>query len=128
MESAALEWRVFSFEVSPQQLTTALDGLDVLGVRGVLIDKTLAAVVEQWHSDDGNDPTEYTDCLYRDQAAGPFVKFSAQRAWIKAKINEHAVLRHRDIEKTFVVGEIPEKAFLAYKSDSINDQENATRP
>ena len=41
-QSMDLDWRVFSFDVAPENLTTAIKGLHVLGVRGVLLDNNLA--------------------------------------------------------------------------------------
>lgn len=41
-------WRVLSFEIAPEVLTTALDGLAVLGCRGILLDETLARPAAIW--------------------------------------------------------------------------------
>lgn len=115
LAAVKLDWRVFSFDVAPEHLGTALDGLEVLGVRGVLIGKTLAAAVGQWRPDENTDAPDYTDCLYRRQPGDPFTKFDSQHSWIESRINEHASLLQRDIEKTIVVGEIPAQALWRTK-------------
>ena len=43
-----LDWRVLSFDVKSANLQMALDGLDVLGVEGVLIDPSLSDAARQW--------------------------------------------------------------------------------
>ena len=110
LESMGLDWRVFSFDVPPTHLTTALDGLEALSVRGVLIDESLANTIGGWRSDQPDDQADYTDCLFRDEVDGPLLRFAAQQAWTKARINEHAALLQRDIERTYVAGEIPSQA------------------
>ena len=104
LESMQLEWRVFSFDVSPDDLATALNGLDVLGVRGVLIDPTLATAAGAWRAEAGDDDRQLVDCLYRSEDES-FVKFGAQFAWLQSLINQHAETLKRDIEKTIVIGD-----------------------
>ncbi len=43
-----IDWRVLSFDVEPSKLHLALDGLDVLGVEGVLIDPSLSDAAKLW--------------------------------------------------------------------------------
>jgi hypothetical protein len=43
-----LDWRVLSFDVEASKLHVALDGLDVLGVEGVLIDPSLSEAANIW--------------------------------------------------------------------------------
>ncbi len=111
LQSVDLEWRVFSFNVAPDQLSTALEGLEVLGVQGVLICKALSAAVCSWRSgDDNHEQSPFTDCLFREMPDAPFVKFAAQQRWLEAKIEQHASMLQREINKTFVIGEIPDQA------------------
>ncbi len=48
LSSMQLDWRVLSFNVLPANLSVALDGLQVLGVEGVLIDENLANAGMEW--------------------------------------------------------------------------------
>ena len=109
LASAGLEWRVFSFDVSPQSAATALDGLEALGVSGVLIDESLTESASTWR-DQSSQGESYVDCLCFADASQSFTKMSVERTWAKTRFNEHAALLQRDIEKTFVAGEIPAKA------------------
>ena len=45
-----IDWRVLSFDVAPSKLHLALEGLDVLGVEGVLIDPSLSDAAKLWAS------------------------------------------------------------------------------
>ena len=110
LESVGLEWRVFSFDVTPMNLHIALDGLEVLGVRGVLLGTTLLNAARPWRATSDGDGPDYTDCLYRDDPQLPLLKFDAQHSWIKSKVNEHAAYLNRDIQRTIVFGAIPKQA------------------
>ncbi len=112
LQSLNLEWRVFSFDVPPDKLGRALDGLEVLGVRGVLIDDMLAPVAGRWRvvvDEEGGAAAEtqfaYVDCLYRDVAADSFGKHGAGNAWFQTIINKHAKAIDHAIEKTILIGD-----------------------
>jgi hypothetical protein len=113
LQSLSLEWRVFSFDVPPDKLGRALDGLEVLGVRGVLIDDRLAPVAGRWRAgaDQGNDDDAaetqpaYVDCLFRDAAADSYCKHGAANAWFQSVISEHAEAIGHAIEKTILIGD-----------------------
>ncbi len=66
--SMKLDWRVMSFDVAPENLTVALAGLEVLGVRGVMIGSSLASHAAKWAT--GHMPDQAgasrIDCFYRD--------------------------------------------------------------
>ncbi len=44
-----LDWRVLSFDVPPDKIQVALDGAEVLGIRGVLIDPVLCQAATDWY-------------------------------------------------------------------------------
>lgn len=43
-----LDWRVLSFDVSVDNIPTALEGFHVLGIRGVLVDPSVSHAVARW--------------------------------------------------------------------------------
>lgn len=53
-----LDWRVLSFDVEANSITQALDGCDVLGFRGVLIDRSLQLAASRWHQRKQSDLAE----------------------------------------------------------------------
>lgn len=65
-----LEWRVLSFDVEAEDVPAALNGFDVLGIRGVLIDPSVCEAAAKWYAEKSNvaedGPPEPVDCLYRD--------------------------------------------------------------
>ena len=118
LDAMRLDWRVFSFDVAPAHLATALDGLEVLGVRGVLIDATLGEAAMQWRvvepdgdrgdHDDAQKSAAVAglvDCLFRTETADTFVKYGALSSWLQSLTNQHAESLNRDIEKTIVIGD-----------------------
>lgn len=72
-----LEWRVLSFDVDDPDIEAALNGFNVLGIQGVLIDPSVSRAAAVWYSgqqdsDDSDDSgdsdaPESIDCLYRDE-------------------------------------------------------------
>ncbi len=66
-----LEWRALSFDVEEKDIAAALDGFEVLGIRGVLVDASVGAAVGKWCATKipaAGDPSDSAiDCLYRDQ-------------------------------------------------------------
>ncbi|NND97303.1 MAG: hypothetical protein HKN47_08255 [Pirellulaceae bacterium] len=104
LESLQLDYRVTSFDVPPDRLVAALDGLQVLGFHGVLVDDALASDVGQWcdnqndsgasDSADGqnssDDRCKPINCLFRDpQSPEKLVGFDAQAAWLIATTQSH---------------------------------------
>jgi hypothetical protein len=49
LSAMELEWRVLSFDVEPDKIAVALDGIEVLGICGVLIDSTLSQAASHWY-------------------------------------------------------------------------------
>lgn len=65
-----LDWRVLSFDVAESDVAAALDGFDVLGIRGVLVDVSVSRAASEWYRQRRNlnvDQMPAIDCLYRDQ-------------------------------------------------------------
>ncbi|MDG2222977.1 MAG: hypothetical protein P8L85_16475 [Rubripirellula sp.] len=70
LDDMNLEWRVLSFDVREADIPAALDGLEVLGIRGVLVDSSVSRAVANWYAakhsqQDG--AVLAIDCLYRDR-------------------------------------------------------------
>ncbi len=93
-EAMKLDWQVLSFDVDPEQLAVALDGLAVLGVEGVLVDENLAAAGTAWiRASDANAPT--FDCLHRDHKAiatqheNRWLATHAAGQWLLNTIRDH---------------------------------------
>ncbi len=61
-----LDWRVLSFQVAPDQIPKALDGAEVLGIRGLILDPTLAQAAAAWNDrrqTEGEQPPGHVDCF-----------------------------------------------------------------
>ncbi len=68
LKSLELDYRVLSFDVPAENLAAAINGLEVLGFRGVLVDQTLASDVAQWWQEKTENETigAPIHCLFRD--------------------------------------------------------------
>ncbi|TWU17489.1 hypothetical protein Pla52o_50450 [Novipirellula galeiformis] len=151
-----LDWRVMSFDVSPENLPIALAGLEVLGVRGILLGPHLVSAAACWaagHLPDPSGPV-VLDCFYRDpiarsglqastsQSSG-LLGFDAESQWISAQILAHLSAKGNDsTASACVIGEIrrdldtlfPEpfretlKQALAESDPSSEDQADSNRP
>lgn len=65
-----LEWRVLSFDVPEADIPAALNGLEVLGIRGVLVDSSVSRAVAKWYAakyPQRDEASIAIDCLYRDR-------------------------------------------------------------
>ncbi|GAA5508322.1 hypothetical protein [Novipirellula caenicola] len=119
-EAMKLDWRVMSFDVTPENLPVALHGLEVLGVRGILLGKNLVREAAQWaagHLPDQPSPV-VLDCFYRDPIfrSGPqgsasersgLLGFDAEGHWISAQIHAHLAAKPDDsAAAAYVIGEV----------------------
>ena len=103
LQASGLEWRVFSFDINAEDLPKALDGLEVLGARGVLIDPTLQAAASMWR--DAREPQPWSvDCFLHDD--GAFIGINALAVSVRRLIDQHLGTREGD-KSLFVAGEIP---------------------
>tara|TARA_R110002049_G_scaffold4601_2_gene31729 strand:- start:14546 stop:15307 length:762 start_codon:yes stop_codon:yes gene_type:complete len=105
--SMDLPWRVMSFDVQPEQVATALNGLETLAFRGVLIDESLADPATRWYSDrdPSNAPSTPLGCLYR--SPDDFTNFcgdSPTSSWLKERIEKHFSDRGKAIENAIWLG------------------------
>ena len=119
-EAMKLDWRVMSFDITPENLPAALHGLEVLGVRGILLGMNLIREAAQWaagHMPDHPGPA-VLDCFYRDpiarsglhgsppQSSG-LLGFDAESQWISAQIHAHLAAKQDDSAvSAWVIGEI----------------------
>jgi len=66
--SLQLPWRVMSFDIAPANVEPALNGLETLAFRGVLVDRSLAPLAAAWYraKDTSRRVPSLLGCLYRD--------------------------------------------------------------
>ena len=89
LRAMKLDWRVLSFDVKPADVAAALVGFSVTGIRGVLIDPSVAAAATQWYADRTSTDVSTIDCLYRSDDQEQLVGSYEQRAWIDDQISQH---------------------------------------
>jgi hypothetical protein len=92
LQSLGIEFRVTSFQVAPEDCQVAIDGLQVLNYRGVLVDSSLSMPAGAWK--DEVPPDEYAgahlDCLYRDaEQPQVFQAADAHGQWLSRSIKSH---------------------------------------
>lgn len=124
LKAMELEWRVLSFDVPPDEMSVALDGAEVFGMRGVLIDPTVSQAATEWFRQRQPD-SDHIDCLFRGED-GRLVGHNEQRDWIVAAINAHHERLGRDTDQRIWLGE-REAASLIH-SDGFSDDPAATPP
>lgn len=104
--SMQLQWRVMSFDIPPERTATALDGLETLAFRGVLVDQSLHFPARDWYRDKGlrqkiNAPV---GCLFRDpDNADVFVADAPATRWLAGRIENHA--QDHPIERAIWLGD-----------------------
>lgn len=104
LRSLNLDWRVLSFDVQPEHVEAALEGFAVTGIKGVLIDQSLANEARQWYANRrGDADSPFIDCLYRDSSYD-FVGAHEQHRWIDEQITRHGG------QRKFWIGSLPEEA------------------
>ena len=100
-------WRVMSFDVPPEQVGAALEGLEILAFRGVLIDRSLMESASDWYR--GRDPSESLlsplGCLFRTGDDGDhFTGQSPTSVWLAERIENHFAGIDRAIENAIWLG------------------------
>ena len=96
--SLDLDWRVLSCEVSPQQIDQAVDGADVLGFRGLLLDRGLVEVLKKDNSESGN-------CFFRDpQQTRGWQCECALTQWLEQAIETHFKSMEKTAERLLCIG------------------------
>jgi hypothetical protein len=119
-----LEWRVISFDVAPQAISAALDGAEVLGLRGILLDSNVCEAAAQW-CQQRQGAIDCIDCLYRDPE-GQFVGCNQQRAWVDEKIVKHREALGRDFSGCLWLGDQLDSSRI--ESVPFNDPPIAAAP
>ena len=88
LRALKLDWRVLSFEVQPADVAAALEGFNVTGIKGVIIDSSLAAEAKQWYSQRPGSVDSIIDCLWRDENFALLGEFE-QRRWVDEQLTRH---------------------------------------
>jgi hypothetical protein len=107
LQSLGIEFRVTSFQVDPQACKVALDGLQVLNYRGVLIDSSLSKHAGGWK--DQVLPDEYAgtnvDCFYRDSEQPElFLAADAHGQWLSDTIKRHLEQYNQSLDNYLWIG------------------------
>ena len=103
LSAMQLDWRVISFDVPPGEIAAALDGAEVLGMRGILIDSSVRAAASKWYGDRQPDAGQI-DCLYRVDE-GRFAGCSEQRGWIDQQLADHQKKLGRELVNCLWLGD-----------------------
>jgi len=98
-----LEWRVISFDVASEAIAAALDGAEVLGLRGILLDSNVSQAATEWCRP-RQPEIDAIDCLYRDPE-GMFVGCNQKRAWVGEQIAKHRESLGRDFSGCLWLGD-----------------------
>lgn len=107
LQHLKLDWRVFSFDVPPEHLHVALAGLEVLGVRGVLVDHLLTEAAASWKKPTDTEPSSTSvDCFHRGEDRA-FIGVDCQRHLIGTLLREQFCELEDDATvKVFVAGDL----------------------
>ncbi len=122
LRAMEFEWRVLSFDVSPETVAAALDGAEALGFRGVFIDPSVADAATLWCRT-RQPEADRIDCLFREQR-GPFQGENEQRAWIADAVRLHSEKLGREIQRRIFLGEQVDASLISREADS-NDPTSA---
>ncbi|KAA5540940.1 hypothetical protein FYK55_18685 [Roseiconus nitratireducens] len=100
-----LSWRVLSCDVSPERIEQAIDGADVLGFRGLLLDRNLTG------RSDGAESRP--DLYYRASRSGSgWQSEDVLATWLKQAISQHFQNLEREIGRLLWIG-TPDESFPA---------------
>ena len=81
LKAMHLDWRVVSFDVQPEDVSTALEGFLVTGIMGVFIDPSLENEASAWYAQKSDREVQDVDCLFRNDAQA-FQSSNERLAWI----------------------------------------------
>jgi hypothetical protein len=76
-----LDWRVLSFDVSPNDIAAALNGFAVTGICGVLIDPSVRQAASAWYAQQSGCEGAEIDCLVRGEE-GRFAGSDERLLWV----------------------------------------------
>ncbi|QDT08335.1 hypothetical protein [Planctomycetes bacterium K23_9] len=102
LKSLDLDFRVTSFHVQQENIVAALDGLQVLDFRGVLVDDSLSMLAAAWRQ--GESIEEYSgspaNCLSRSGGdQGDLIATDTHGQWLSEAIQAHFA-QHGDPDKS----------------------------
>jgi len=80
-----LDWRVLSFDVSPDDIDAALNGFAVTGICGVLIDPSVRQAASAWYAQQSGCEVGVIDCLVRDED-GRFTGSDERLLWVEEQL------------------------------------------
>jgi len=102
-DSMQLQWRVLSCDVSPERIGAAIVGAEVLGFRGLLLDRNVVSANEC--------DVQHTDFLMRDADAGSdWRQESLFTVWLESEIRSHFEGREAPIGPLLWIG-TPDASF-----------------
>ena len=87
LRALELDWRVLSFDVTPDNVPAAIGGFAVTGIAGVLIARELASQAAAWSSNPQQAINKAIDCFFRD-AEDNFTGEDQTQLWLTAQIEK----------------------------------------
>lgn len=87
LRSLKLDWRVLSFDVTPENVHAAIGGFAVTGIAGVLVARELAGQAGSWKTPSASADGRAVDCFFRDEEK----EFSGEdqtQIWLNAQIDK----------------------------------------
>lgn len=98
-----LDWRVISFDVPAGKIAAALDGAEVLGLRGILVDPSVQEAASDWYRTRDQDSSQI-DCLYRGDD-GVFAACNEQRGWLQQQLDDQRQHLDRELSGCLWLGD-----------------------
>ena len=83
--SLGLDWRVLSFDVPPDDIAAALNGFEVTGICGVLIDPSVKQAASKWYAERLGSEEVAIDCLVRGED-GQFIGYDERHLWVTERL------------------------------------------
>ena len=87
LRALELDWRVLSFDVTPENVWAAINGFAVTGIVGVHIARDLSASAEGWNAKLKGESRGTVDCLWRDDQ-DEFLGEDQSLRWLEAQIEK----------------------------------------
>lgn len=87
LRALELDWRVLSFDVTPGNVSAAIEGFAVTGIVGVMIARELAASAGSWNASTNKTETQSVDCLWRNDE-GLFSAADQLIDWLETQIQK----------------------------------------
>ncbi len=87
LRAMELDWRVLSFDVTPENVAAAIEGFAVTGIVGVMIARELSASAGSWNTHKNKIETQSVDCLWRNDT-GHFSAADQLLDWLQTQIQK----------------------------------------